>query len=40
MPLTRERWMDMNYGNRPPKVWTAEHEAEVPEPFQHPQDRS
>jgi hypothetical protein len=34
LPLTREKWISMNYMGRPPAEWTAEHEAEVPEPFQ------
>jgi hypothetical protein len=35
LPLTREKWMAMNYLGDPPKPWTAEHEAEVPEPWRH-----
>jgi hypothetical protein len=37
LPLTREKWISMNYMGQPPEPWTAEHEAEVPEPFQNPQ---
>ena len=32
-PLTREKWVSMNYLGHPPKPWTSEHEAEVPEPI-------
>ena len=34
-PLNRETWMSMNYLGQPPEPWTAEHEAEVPEPWQN-----
>lgn len=34
LPLTREKWISMNYLGHPPDPWTDEHEAEVPEPFQ------
>jgi len=35
-PLTRERWIDLNYLDGPPKVWTAEHEMGLPEFLQDP----
>lgn len=37
MPLTRETWMALNYLDPNPEgeEWTAEHEADVPEPFQN-----
>ena len=35
LPLTREKWISMNYLGHPPEPWTDEHEAEVPTPFQH-----
>jgi hypothetical protein len=35
-PLTRAKWINMNWLGNPPKPWTSEHEAEVPEPFQRP----
>jgi hypothetical protein len=39
LPLTREKFISMNYLGHPPEPWTDEHEAELPEPFQlHPQD--
>jgi hypothetical protein len=31
LPLTREKWISMNYGGDPPKPWCIEHEMEVPE---------
>ena len=34
LPLTREKWISMNYLGHPPEPWTDEHEAEVPPPFQ------
>ena len=33
-PLTREAYIEMAYGGTPPKPWTAEHEMELPAPFQ------
>ena len=33
IPLTREKWISMNYLGHPPEPWTAEHEADVPEPW-------
>jgi hypothetical protein len=30
LPLTREKWIQMNWGGDTPKPWTAEHEMEVP----------
>jgi hypothetical protein len=33
LPLTREKWISMNYMGHPPEPWTAEHEAEVPAPW-------
>ena len=33
-PLTREKWIRMNWLGHPPKPRTSEHEAEVPPPFQ------
>jgi hypothetical protein len=37
-PLTRENYIRANYGEPGddgyPEQWTAEHEAELPEPFQ------
>jgi hypothetical protein len=32
--LSREVWMLRTYGNHPPEPWTAEHESNVPAPFQ------
>jgi hypothetical protein len=34
LPLTREKWISMNYLGHPPEPWTDGHEAEVPTPFQ------
>jgi hypothetical protein len=34
LPLTREKWISLNYVGRPPEPWTDEHEAEVPESLQ------
>ena len=34
LPLNRQTWIDVNYGGEPPDPWTAEDEAEVPEPLQ------
>jgi hypothetical protein len=36
LPLTRERWMDINYLDGPPNVWTGEHEMEIPEFWRDP----
>lgn len=36
LPLTREKWISMNWLGHPPHPWTAEHEEEVPEPFKKP----
>lgn len=33
-PLTRENYIATNWGAEGPGEWTAEHEAELPEPFQ------
>ncbi len=33
-PLTRDMYLALNYGPDLPVPWTAEHEAEVPAPFQ------
>ena len=33
-PLTRAKWISMNWLGHPPHPWTSEHEAEVPAPFQ------
>ena len=30
MPLTREKWISLNYLGNPPKRWTGEHEGQVP----------
>jgi len=35
-PLTREKWISMNYMGHPPEPWTSEAESEVPEPFRRP----
>ncbi len=35
-PLTRERWMDLNYPGGPPKPWCVEHELAVPEFWRNP----
>jgi hypothetical protein len=34
LPLTRQTWIDLNWGGDTPKPWTAEDEAELPEPWQ------
>jgi hypothetical protein len=31
IPLTRENWIEANWGKQVPYPWTAEHEAELPE---------
>jgi hypothetical protein len=33
LPLTREVYIGLNWG-KTPKEWTAEHEGEIPDPFQ------
>lgn len=33
-PLTRDNYILHNWGPEPPEPWTAEHEAEIPEPLQ------
>ena len=35
IPLNRKLWISMAYLGHPPEPWTAEHEAELPTPFQH-----
>jgi hypothetical protein len=35
VPLTRQNYIDMNWLGKPPEEWTAEHEADLPEMFQH-----
>ena len=34
IPVTREDYIYLNHGGKPPKPWTHEHEAELPEPLQ------
>jgi len=34
IPLTRERWIKLNWLADPPQPWGVEHEMEVPEPWQ------
>jgi hypothetical protein len=29
MPLTREKWISLNFLGRPPKPWMGEHEGEM-----------
>ena len=36
VPLTRQMWIEMNWGGDVPKPWTAEDEDEVPEPWRDP----
>jgi len=38
LPLNRDTWMALNYFGEEPEgdQWTAQHEAEVPKPFQNP----
>ena len=36
IPLTREHYLALAYGGELPDPWTAEHELEVPGPFQAP----
>jgi hypothetical protein len=31
---TRENYIFMDYGGKPPEPWTAEHESMLPEPLQ------
>lgn len=40
IPLTREKWISINYLGHPPEPWTDEHEAEVPMPFRLGQEGS
>jgi hypothetical protein len=35
LPLTREKWISMNWPDGAPKPWTAEHEMEVPRVWRH-----
>ena len=35
LPLTREKWISLNYLGRPQKPWNGEHEGEVPEPWRN-----
>jgi hypothetical protein len=35
IPLTREKYISMAYLGHPPEPWTAAHEGELPEAFQH-----
>ena len=35
-PPTRERWIDLNYPDGPPKPWCVEHELAVPEFWRDP----
>ncbi|NIJ43262.1 hypothetical protein FHS78_003574 [Parvibaculum indicum] len=34
VPVTRSNWIKFSYPDGPPKPWTAEHEAELPEELQ------
>ena len=34
IPVTRESWIEMNWMPDPPKPWTAEYEAMLPEELQ------
>jgi hypothetical protein len=34
IPITREAYLQLAYGNDPPQPWTPEHEAELPEELQ------
>lgn len=36
IPLTREAYLDMAWGNDRPEEWTAEHEIDVPAVFRDP----
>jgi hypothetical protein len=38
LPLTRENFIELAYGGDRPEPWTAEHEADIPYPFQHTED--
>jgi hypothetical protein len=40
LPLTREKWISLNWGGDRPNPWTAEDEALVPEPWQRPYSSS
>jgi hypothetical protein len=35
IPLTRENYIAYAWGGTPPEEWSAEHEADLPEMFQH-----
>jgi hypothetical protein len=34
LPLARNTYVTLAYGGDEPEVWNAEHEAQLPEPFQ------
>ncbi len=36
IPLTRERWIKLNWLGDPPQPWCTEHEMEVPAPWRDP----
>ena len=36
MPLTRDMYLSLAYGDHMPDPWTADHEAQLPEMFQDP----
>jgi hypothetical protein len=36
IPLTRERWIKLNWLCDPPQPWGVEHEMEVPAPWRDP----
>ncbi len=36
IPLTRERWIKLNWLGDPPQPWCIEHEMEVPAPWRDP----
>lgn len=38
LPLDRETYLAFSYPDNMPNPWTAEHESELPEPFQQPQE--
>lgn len=35
-PLTRQKWIELNWGGETPQPWTAEDEAQLPELWQRP----
>ena len=35
VPLTRQNYIDLAYGNTPPVPWTAEDESDLPEELQN-----